>query len=99
MVNRFGKEVINVMFLNEKRHGQGIQVPEGDWPHQLAHIADQIQEWAVEELWNQGRPATWPECPFHPGSHPLEPVVVASIALWRCPKTTEPVAHVGELGS
>jgi hypothetical protein len=99
MVNRFGEEVINVMFLNEKRHGQGIQVSEGDWPHQLAHIADQIQEWAVEELWNQGRPATWPECPIHPGSHPLEPVVVASAALWRCPKTTEPFANVGELGS
>ena len=99
MVNRFGQEVVNAMFLNQKRHGQGIQVPEGDWPHQLANIADQIQESAVEEFWDQGRPATWPECPFHPASHPLEPVVVAGTALWRCPKTAEPVAALGELGS
>ena len=96
-VNRFDEEVINVMFLNQDGHGQGIQVPEGDRPHQLAQVADQIQEWAIEELWNRGRPATWPECPFHPGSHPLEPVVVADTALRRCPKTAEPVAAIGEL--
>jgi hypothetical protein len=97
-VNRFGEAVTNVMFLNQKRHGQGVQIHQGEWPYQLADVADQIQEWAVEELWNQGRPATWPACPFHPGSHPLDPVVVAGTALWRCPKTAEPVAALGELG-
>ena len=34
--------------------------------------------------WSRGRPAPWPECPFDPGSHPLEPVVVAGTAVWRC---------------
>jgi hypothetical protein len=97
MVNRDGKEVTYVMFLNENGHGQGILVPEGNWSHQLAQVADQVQEWAVEELWNQGRPATWPECPFHPESHPLEPAVVAGTALWRCPKTAELVAAIGQL--
>jgi hypothetical protein len=97
MLNRFGEPVVNVMFLNQDGHGQGIQVREGDRPHQLAQIADQVQEWAVEELWSRGRPATWPECPLHPDSHPLEPVVVAGTALWQCPKTAEPVAAIGEL--
>jgi len=98
-INRFDEVVINVMFLNQDGHGQGIQVPEGDGPHRLAQVADQVQEWAIEELWNQGQPATWPECPFHPGSHPLEPVVDAGTALWRCPKSAEPVAAIGELPS
>jgi hypothetical protein len=97
MVNHHGKEVICVMFLNKDGHGQGILVPDGDRPRRLAQVADQVQEWAVEELWNQGRPATWPECPFHPGSHPLEPAVMADAALWRCPKTAEPVGAIGEL--
>jgi NAD(P)-dependent dehydrogenase (short-subunit alcohol dehydrogenase family) len=34
----------------------------------VASVADQVQEWAVETLWRAGQPATWPECPRHPGS-------------------------------
>ena len=70
-----------------------------DEPDQLAQLADQVQEWAVEELWNRGRSATWPECPFHPNSHPLEPAAVAGAALWRCPKTAERVAAIGALST
>jgi hypothetical protein len=86
-----------VMFLNDEGHGQGVQIRAETRPNQLAHVADQIQEWAVEELWNQGRSATWPDCPFHPNSHPLEPAVVAGGASWRCPKTGATVAAIGEL--
>jgi hypothetical protein len=32
----------------------------------LADLADQLQDWEVEELAAAGRPATWPECPQHP---------------------------------
>ena len=97
MVDHHGKEVIYVMFVNQDGQGQGILVPDGDRPRQLARVADQVQEWAVEELWYLGRPATWPECPFHPESHPLEPAVIADTALWQCPKTAEPMGAIGEL--
>jgi hypothetical protein len=64
----------------------------------VAQLADQVQEWEVEELCAVGRPATWPECPEHPGSHPLEPVVTdAGAASWRCPRPGLTVCAIGEL--
>jgi hypothetical protein len=88
-----------VMLLNQEGHGQGVQLRGDGEPDELAQLADQVQEWAVEELWNQSRSATWPECPFHPDSHPLEPAVVAGTATWRCPKTSESVASIGALST
>ncbi|HSZ38402.1 MAG TPA: hypothetical protein VK817_00440 [Trebonia sp.] len=29
-------------------------------PQRIASVADQVQEWAVEALWQAGRPATFP---------------------------------------
>jgi|HubBroStandDraft_6_1064221.scaffolds.fasta_scaffold1268464_1 hypothetical protein len=86
-----------VMLLNQDGCGQGVRLRGVNEPDELAQLADQVQEWAVEELWNQGRSATWPECPFHPNSHPLESAVVAGVASWRCPKTAERVAPIGVL--
>jgi hypothetical protein len=81
---------------NDDGHGQGILVREGDGPSHLAEIADQVQDRTVEELWSRGRPTTWPECPFHPGSHPLEPsTVVVAVAVWRCPKTATALPRSG----
>jgi hypothetical protein len=86
-----------VMLLNQNGHGQGVRLRGSGEADELTQLADQVQEWAVEELWNQSRSATWTECPFHPNSHPLEPAVVAGIATWRCPKTSESVAAIGAL--
>jgi hypothetical protein len=67
--------------------GSGLRVdmalPAAD---RLADIAEQLQEWEVEELASAGRSATWPECPEHPNSHPLEPRVQAGAAVWVCPR-------------
>ena len=65
----------------------------------MASVADQVQEWAVEALWRAGRPASWPECPEHPNSHPLEPVVQQDRAVWVCPKTRHLVGDIGRLGA
>lgn len=65
----------------------------------MASVADQVQEWAVEALWRAGRPASWPECPEHPNSHPLEPVVQQDRAVWVCPKTRQLVGDIGRLGA
>jgi hypothetical protein len=77
--------------------GSGIRI---QWAAPLADrvadIADQVQEVAIEALWHEGFSATWPECPLHPNSHPLEAVSIADRAVWRCPTSTEAVAEVGK---
>ena len=65
---------------------------------QVARLAEQVQEWEVEELCAAGRSATWPECPEHPNAHPLEPVVTdAGAASWRCPRAGLAICAIGEL--
>jgi hypothetical protein len=67
---------------------------------QVAALADQVQEWEVEALAAAGRPATWPQCPEHPASHPLEPAVSADGgAIWRCPRSGLAVCAIGKLGA
>jgi hypothetical protein len=66
----------------------------------VAGLAEQVQEWEVEALAAAGQPATWPECPEHPASHPLEPVVSADGgASWRCPRSGTAVGAIGGLGA
>jgi hypothetical protein len=78
--------------------GQGVSVMASDtFPEQVASVADQVQEWAVEELCARGRPATWPECPDHPDAHPLTPLVRKRLAVWVCPKTGRLVSDIGGL--
>jgi hypothetical protein len=66
-------------------------------PERLAELADQIQEWEVEELCAAGRPATWPECPQHPDSHPLAPEARGVQAAWCCPRTGQVIDPIGAL--
>jgi hypothetical protein len=63
----------------------------------LVHVADQVQEVVLEELWQLGLPATWPECPEHPASHPLTPVLTSAGPSWQCPKSRNTIAMIGEL--
>ena len=63
-------------------------------PERLVHVADQVQEFVLEELGRLGLPATWPECPEHPGSHPLTPRLGPC---WVCPKSGDAIAAIGEL--
>ncbi|RKN43836.1 hypothetical protein [Streptomyces hoynatensis] len=78
--------------------GAGVRVEEGPEPLVLAGIAEQVQEWAVEALWQEGLPAVWPECPAHPRTHPLAATVAGGTAVWSCPRSGRVVAPVGELG-
>jgi len=77
---------------------RGIYVLAADSPAQrVASLADQVQEWTVEALWKAGFAATWPECPLHPGSHPLQAATTLDTAIWRCPKLGQQVAIIGSL--
>jgi hypothetical protein len=76
----------------------GIRITDGnDHSSQVVDLADQIQDWAVEELWSAGRSPVWPTCPEHPDVHPLAPTETDGRAVWTCPKTSKVVATIGHL--
>ena len=78
--------------------GQGIRVEVSlPPPERLADLADQLQEWEVEELAAAGRSATWPECPQHPNSHPLAPRASGDQATWCCPASGQIIGVIGAL--
>jgi hypothetical protein len=60
-------------------------------------MAEQVQEWAIEELWAQGASTSWPACPHHPGTHPLQAAERDGEAVWICPVDRTAVAPVGAL--
>ena len=66
-------------------------------PERLADLADQLQEWEIEELAAAGRPATWPECPQHPDTHPLAPQARGDQATWCCPASGQVISGIGAL--
>jgi hypothetical protein len=65
----------------------------------LAHLADQVQEWVVEELARLGRPTNWPICVAHPANHPRQAVVEHGRAVWACPVGAADSRPIGELPS
>lgn len=62
----------------------------------VAMLADQIQEWAIEELWIAA-PTNWPRCPRHPDSHPMKATTLDGAAVWTCPRDQVMVCRVGQL--
>jgi hypothetical protein len=62
-----------VWFLEANDHGTGMAlVEEMKSAERVADVADRASDWAVEALNSLGLSATWPECPLHPRSHPLQ---------------------------
>ncbi len=87
------------MLFSPGGSGQGVSAMTSEpLPERIASVADQVQEWAVEELCSVGRPTNWPQCPQHPGSHPLSAVVRQDRAVWCCPRTGYLAAGIGQLG-
>lgn len=62
----------------------------------VAMVADQVQEWAIEELW-RAAPTNWPPCPHHPDNHPMEVSTQDAAAVWTCPVDGAVISPVGEL--
>jgi hypothetical protein len=67
---------------------------------QLVSLADQIQEFVHEQVLHKaGLPVVWPECPLHPGSHPLQAVEDDLVGpAWQCARLGRTIARVGDLG-
>ncbi len=76
----------SVMLFAADGSGMGVWLDLGlSEAHRLAHLADQVQEWAVGELARLGRPTNWPVCAAHPVNHPLRATVEDGRAIWACP--------------
>jgi hypothetical protein len=54
-----------------------------------SQLADRIQTIIMEE-----RQQMVPDCPLHPGSHPLQSDVVNGIAAWVCPQTNSVIRYM-----
>jgi hypothetical protein len=63
----------------------------------LARLADQVQEWVIEELSRTLGPTNWPRCPAHPDTHPMGAVTKGGIGVWACPVDGGPTCAIGSL--
>lgn len=89
---------ITAMLYGPDGSGQGVFVMAGEsLPERITSVADQVQEWAVEAHWQAGKSASWPECPEHPRSHPLTPVLREERPAWACPRSGHLICGVGQL--
>lgn len=78
--------------------GEGLSVEVYlDEPTRLERLAEQLQGWKNDELFDAGR-RPWPQCPDHPGPCALTPDVRDDIAVWYCPENGRVVAEIGSLG-
>lgn len=90
--------VANIVLTSPDGSATGVRL-ELDRPFvaQVIAAADQVQEWVIEELWAAGRSATWPECTFHSGGHPMSARAQGGEAVWVCPAFEVQVAGIGVL--
>jgi hypothetical protein len=97
-----GREGVSTDITRGGGHGGNVWTPteECSSAEQVWWAAHQLQEWEVHELWEAGRSTTWPGCPEHPNTHPLEPDTDGEdTAVWRCPRTQQVICAIGALGT
>lgn len=63
----------------------------------IVAVADQVQEWAIEEQWARRAATNWPRCPQHPDAHPMAARTVDQTAVWICPASEQVISAIGEL--
>jgi hypothetical protein len=90
-------ESVSVMLWSPDGSGTGVYVTRGAPEFErFAMVADQVQDWAIEELWG-GAPTNWPSCPRHPNNHPMTVSTRGAAAVWMCPADEVVIVPVGEL--
>ncbi len=78
--------------------GTGVHVSRSaPAPDRVVAMAEQVQEWATEELWGRSVSTNWPACPHHPDRHPMQPTIQAGEAVWACPVDRTSFSPVGAL--
>lgn len=92
-----GDELVCAWLEGPDGTGQGIRVALYYPPaERLVDLADQVQEWVIEELHAAGKSPVWPPCQRHP-NHPLQPEVRDEAAVWICPGTSQVISAIGAL--
>ena len=87
----------SVMLRSPDGSATGVSVARFDAVFErIASAADQVQEWAIEELWGHAS-TNWPPCPQHPNSHPMKATTRDGAAVWVCPADDALVSKIGEL--
>jgi hypothetical protein len=87
----------SVMLWSPDGSGTGVYVSRSAPAFErVAAMADQVQEWAIEELSGKA-PTNWPRCPNHPSGHPMKPSTRDRAAVWVCPSDGTPFSPVGSL--
>jgi hypothetical protein len=87
----------SVMLWGPTGNGMGVQVSRlAPTSERIASVADQVQEFVIEELWGQA-PTNWPPCPRHPRAHPMRAMVQDDAAVWVCPVDDALVSVIGTL--
>lgn len=88
----------SVMLWSPDGSGTGVWVSGAAAEYErVAMVADQVQEWAIEELWRVEAPTNWPQCPRHPNSHPMTVSTRDAEAVWVCPTDAAVISPVGGL--
>jgi hypothetical protein len=60
-------------------------------------LAEQIQNWAADQLHDAGRSPEWPVCPDHPASGRAFPQVIEESPVWICAETGHVISTIGYL--
>lgn len=92
-----GEQVHSVWLLGPANTRTGVLLPESAGQVDgLVAVAEQVQEFVQEVEAVNGRSA-WPECTFHPRTHPARAMNVGDVPLWTCPRTGDAIARIGLL--
>jgi hypothetical protein len=94
-VDPWGNDVSSLWLWETGGQGTGIWLgdPDEGPPSALFRASEVVQEAAIEAL-----RGAWPECPHHPGTHPLGIDAVDGDVVWVCTAGGHRVvANVGEL--
>jgi hypothetical protein len=90
-------DTATAMLWSSNGSGTGVYISRSATePDRTAMITDQIQDWAIEQLWGESA-TNWPPCPNHPESHPMKASTREGVARWVCPTDGMPFSPIGDL--
>jgi hypothetical protein len=85
----------------QEPNGQGASdisiltlVPQAE---RVSLLAEQIQNWAADQLHDAGRSPEWPVCPDHPASGRAFPQVIEESPVWTCGESGHLISIIGYL--
>jgi hypothetical protein len=77
--------------------GTGVYLEADEGPMLVAEAAGHVQDAAMEALWREEMPTSWPSCPLHPDNHPLRPGQRDGSAVWLCAADDRAFGIIGSL--